>query len=49
MTQSLYIQVLTLKKEKENPCLCRDGYTNVHNSFICSNQKLETIQMPINR
>lgn len=38
-----------LLKERKTRVYVGRQYTNVYNSCICSSQKLETIQMPINR
>ena len=37
-----------LHKRKYNLCLYKDLHMNVHSSFICNSQKLETTQMSIN-
>lgn len=39
----LFMQII------DNICLCRNLYANVHSSFICNSQKLETIQIYSNR
>ena len=47
LSKDLVIPVLRVYLRSEN--MHENLNINVHNSYICKNPKLETIQMPINR
>lgn len=47
MTQQFYLRYLF--KRNTNICPQEDLYKNARNSFIHKNQKLEIVQIPINK